>query len=286
MQQPINKIVREFLIEQAIIQENFATNKELEHLTDDILTHWGRIWLSNKELDIYFDVSAKESVDLSNYKILYDFLRETYISIEFSEKINARGQFQDSPGSFKYYKITLRLNERSKKNIERVIDDFEGGNENDMKTSIYFATNEFTSTLLHELQHAYDCWRSEGNFANHQRKDSYQAGQRRTEKIQSKPKITRPEYEQLANQQRQYLRLPHEVNARFTQAIADIRIFELDDDFRKVLKKWEDYYYDFRTTFMGYAEMSNGIKKNLVRRLAKVYQDAADDYVNIQNQAK
>ena len=97
-------------------------------------------------------------------------------------------------------------------------------------------------TLIHEVQHAFDDWRSKGKAFQSKQASKY---------LQS-PSDTA------------YLRLPHEISSRFTEAISKI-------DAGKTIPM-AYFLEDFKKNFIGWNEMTPNIQKRLIRRASNFWQ--------------
>lgn len=292
MKELIRKILREGILDEELIQENYATNKELEKLAVEILTQWTMIWQRNNEVDFGFDVYIRDTAKPYEYEILGEFIEKTRINVAFTTDLhqNTKGQFSHQITNNTHGTIYLNAADKLEY-IEGKIAEYnakESNTEEDFYFLRYWCTSHFESTLVHELTHAYDNWRSNGNFANDSNKLDYRLKQWKTKQIYKKNReeLTDKDYEALANHNRAYLRLDFEVNARFSQAVRDMRVGETDWDhpeFEDKLKPWAQYYKEFKQAFHGWDQMNVKIRKNLIRRLAKVYKDSADEMLSKQN---
>lgn len=117
-------------------------------------------------------------------------------------------------------------------------------------TCIYFMNNSYLSTLLHELQHAYDDYRSKGKFSG-----DYKG------------------YNE--NNPKEYLNSKHEVDARFNQAVLDTKLKEwvdMDENgFIYELKPFNVCLKEFRSKLSNYRILPLKEKKRLDKKFAQYY---------------
>ena len=106
--------------------------------------------------------------------------------------------------------------------------------------------NAPSTTLIHELQHFYDKCRSKGKYTQNKQTSDYIENDGRTFD--------------------DYLKLPHEVSARFTETIR-----RLDIDGSNI--SLQLYIDDFINKFQGWGKMTDKVKKSLIRRVSKHWHD-------------
>jgi hypothetical protein len=98
------------------------------------------------------------------------------------------------------------------------------------------------STLLHELVHAYDDFKSKGKYVD---QDKYVS-------------VDRPNVDQETFNK--YLNNPAEINARYAQAIANVYGFQH--------RPWKEFFARFRSEFVGWRILSPEDKRRLTVRAA------------------
>lgn len=124
----------------------------------------------------------------------------------------------------------------------------------------------FFDTLLHELQHVYDDYRSDGKYSKHLTSDFFK-NKHTADLLHSKDRLSGEEKDFINNINKQYLKFPHEINARFTQAISKI-------DFTK---DWTSVLKSFKYNFHGWDLMSDKYKKKLIRKLSQFFHFKKED---------
>jgi hypothetical protein len=155
------------------------------------------------------------------------------------------------------------------------------------KEILFFTLHSYTTkTLLHELQHAYDYYRSGGKAMDSQFKDTEYANdvRKREDMYQDKGKPTldsnidlnEKELNFLSNLNKKYLNFPHEVNARFTQAVKDTSFWDVDvdvenDKFIFIIKDINTAYKDFKRNMTNWNVLSPEHKKSLSRRFSQFW---------------
>lgn len=143
-------------------------------------------------------------------------------------------------------------------------------------------------TLLHELQHAYDYYRSNGRAMDSQfSDDKYSNDLRKREELYQNKKnptldynpnkdLTEEELEFVNDLTKKYLNFPHEVNARFTQALKDVSIWNIDIDMEKdkfvyTIQDINSAFKDFKNKMQGWNALTPEHKKALSRRFASFW---------------
>lgn len=117
------------------------------------------------------------------------------------------------------------------------------------------------STLLHELQHAYDHYRSEGKF----NKVDPEKSEKLDQAFKTDQKLGQERLNQLY---KDYMNLPHEVWARFSQAIDALESKNMiqGQDFNKVKE-------EFEKVMDGYKDLKDKMKKRILKTLYKYWDD-------------
>lgn len=134
------------------------------------------------------------------------------------------------------------------------------------ETDLYLKLHyPFYSTLIHELQHAYDDYRSKNHAF------------RTKEFIAYSDKYYSRERERVGNDLeniKQYLNLPHEIWARFSQVVTNIHFstFDIVDD--KMVTEMSPIEYvvnQFKTSFHGYRHLSEPMRKKLLSKIVQFW---------------
>jgi hypothetical protein len=162
--------------------------------------------------------------------------------------------------------------------------EFDSGN---IYTKIFLP---FYSTLIHELQHAYDFYRSGGKYANYKASRDYYKMKhdvRDIEKIyDADGKLSEEQIKRISDIGKRYLRLRHEVDARFAEAIRKTNFYDVDflDDIedgdvymKHTMKPFKKVKSDFIYNMSGISVLSTEERKRVLRKLGQFYQLAKDD---------
>ena len=150
-------------------------------------------------------------------------------------------------------------------------------------TTLFF---KFNDTLLHELQHAYDAYRSLGKALKKDKK--FIEDFKRKEEIESKSNITEEDLEYISKVYKDYLNLPHEINARFIQAINRVSFYTIDfegedDDLKMyhIMYPLRDVIKDFKIKFHGWNQLSEKYKRKLIRKVSQFWHHEEEKIKNI-----
>lgn len=251
-------------MDKTILDESMESQKNLELITDHTLEKIAEV----------FSKSAKENNNLSQLprittmNIKYNGVDEHFKDIFYKNPVqisfiitNDNNKPNGAYG-FKSNQIVLYCKPELFQELYNVKEDV-----GRVYTKLYF---KFNSTLLHEFQHAYDNHISKGKaFANKKELKSI-------DDIQFLMKKSKEIDEKLRKEiMNNYLNLPTEINARFTQAIYDTPLWDIKDfdsfekepvEFNKVLKNFKDNFY-------GYDVIEDKYKKRIITRLYKFWND-------------
>lgn len=261
--------------------ESLTSQKYLEELLDDIIK------LMVKRTVLY-DIQEKDglkylnyingaylpNLDISNYdEELQRFIKETKIVV-VPEKNH------DSLGSY-----TLRKDMKMiyLKFTDEFIEDINGELEkSDLEQALYFKFNiHFDSSLLHELQHAWDDWKSDGKSFHNKKWGKFVDKKKKLIKSDS---FTKEE----SDAHKMYMNLQHEINARFAQTIKKIYFTDIDDDTKTVetMKPLEKVLKDFKVNFEGYGILSPKDKKRLINRVIIYWGKYKDELDELEKKKK
>lgn len=293
----IKTILKESLFNEEVIEETQTGQKDLEKFTNEVLKSLADAILRNKAQMVGYGESIEEPLyDLpathtimmngDGYAEIGEFVKDTTIRIVPTRIIKGRrdlkGQLEyTEPDKFgnDFFKIWLQYKDADLDEINLMFSK-DGGSvtQQDLYFKLFYM---FYSTLLHELQHAYDAWRSSGKAFNAQLNKDYLSAQDRSTYLKNTKNyedMSPEEIEAIGKSDKAYLNLVHEINARYAQAIQKTQLTGMDfDTFDDIKKNWEDVYRQFRTNFEGWRLLSDKMKKKLVRRLAKAYQEESEN---------
>lgn len=207
-------------------------------------------------------IYVKDAARGHKWNVLGDFLKKYDIAVIFTNNI-------------KYYGLWSRevLNERGVIYIKRDIDEFASvfsynidmnkskkPSLTDMaRASLTSLGIAFRKILIHELQHAYDDWRSSGKYSSDKLSSYYY-------KNIWKPSSTWVDARMPDEQYKIYLTLPHEYWARFSEAVSTI--FHTPSKFNK---PFSVIVSEFKKAIGGYERLTENDKKRLLKALYKYY---------------
>lgn len=248
--------------------------------------------VSNLAGDILYSLARKlnniSKPSKSNYNYIFEFdlasttIEESIKNIStFKTKPFKSNKFKDFCDNFKnlkicfkkgidrnaYYdlnrKIILFISDEKELELNKEfnIDTNKTISARDIYMKIY---NKFNTILEHELQHAFDDYISKGKAFN-------------VKKSKNDSEFDHSNYDDAM----EYLNLPYEINARFTQAINSIHFLELEDftDDNKTIERPYKFTKVLREFFKVFnkSHISNPkIKNTIIKRLYNIYNKAIE----------
>lgn len=132
---------------------------------------------------------------------------------------------------------------------------------------------QFFKVILHELQHALDDYRSGGQYTSSKGWEKHKFYHTTYDGVDNMP-------DKLKNNiSLNYYRLPHEIEARFAEALHSIRLKTLDKT-KSISKddKWIKLPFDIvlsqlKHEFFKWNDMTDAVKKQLVKRVYKIWDE-------------
>jgi hypothetical protein len=148
-----------------------------------------------------------------------------------------------------------------------------------MISDIGRSIKKYESSLLHELQHAYDNWRSKGKYNT----DSVEFidNEKKTRELKNRLYLEESEQEFINKHYQDYLNLRYEVDARFTQAIKKLDFYDVDwdltqdysdNDFLYSMIPFSKVFKDFKRVYKEYKSLNPKEKKRVDKKLGQFYQ--------------
>jgi hypothetical protein len=233
----------------------------------------------------------------NDFNIIKEFVKNAKIGIyvdrydELMRQITGSGKYNGVYVSFDAdnhnnteINIINKYFEKTKKNYENIFPDGII-----ILNSDYINTNEnrkVLSTIVHELQHAYDNWRSEGKFARTNISKQYINATKKAidfrnaidKKYLSKElrtkEPTKEEMEEFkllaAKQYKLYISLPYEQIAFFYDSISEVDFFSDIDEL--TIRPFKDVYEDFINAFSKYKYLSQK-QKNIIGKKFYIFYD-------------
>lgn len=283
----IRKLLEESM-QKDVLEEDYESIKEIKVLANDILLFAAREnieyvkrQLKDGKIEFLYPVKLIDvyQEDPRKFPTLQNFLINAKIVIEFakgSDSNTAHGSYthinEPEYDETRWRRIILYPRERFFDDIAEKVQ----GKLNLEYKDIYFTMwYAFHSTLEHELQHAYDDYRSKSKIFQNKRVDKYSqkyylpSGR---ENWPQDPKLANDKYTS-------YLKLQHEIWARFTQAVNDTRFTTADfgktpdglDYVSHSIKPIDKVIKDFQSRFHGWNAMSDDTKRRMLRRVSSYW---------------
>ena len=229
-----------------ILNETYESFVELKMLVNDILNAY-----NTNKINVY-DIYALAKFTKRSYKILSkEFLFKTGFIIG---RIYAGGT---SKGRFfppsQYTECKTFLNPYKHKQsifFKDPLSKYTNG------TIIIWEDSIHNNTIIHELQHAWDNYRSKGKF------DISTSANKFRETLKKKEDLSKNDTLEL------YVRSAHEISAFFIAAINDLDFFySKDTDF----KSFKVMYDEFKSIYQGYDYLDEISKRILARKFSQYY---------------
>ena len=251
-----------------IIKEGYKEIDELNLLATDIIINFANknypmIARIQRGGEYYFNndmISIDDMIfDKEKYKILKNFISDKNDPIVIIFDKNIRNSNFDNQHNIIRIKYDNEFNELINYYIKNTDKNPEDNtiSTNDkiriLKTAIGVV---YRSDIIHELQHAYDFFISNKKYNKNKKSLNYYSKYKDYFKDQN-IKITPEQY-------KEYLDLPHEYWARFSEFISDTYIFK-NKPFDNILDKFK------KSTIIRYYDLNQNSKKKLIKALYKYW---------------
>lgn len=241
------------------LNETYTSVKELEFLSKDVIDEFINHLKDYMEFQIIsgsdtnvdkidrkFDLEWFVNRKSRNYKEIKDFINQDLKIFFVPEKEwNHKGLANYN---------NLKVNNTTNKKIElkldykkmvEVVNKIENGLDI-KKDPLFIGRDGLQAVLLHELQHAFDDFRSEGKYRGNDELDIYGFPIKKNYK--------------------QYLNLKHEIDARFAQTFSTINFYD-----KNKIRDFDDVLNDFKNEFVGFNILSSKDKKRILSLFGKFY---------------
>ena len=278
------------IIEEEVLDETYTAQKDLEKLSNTIIKHIVR----NYVLNIKHDFDSNESLNLpmsfpsavhtnnysgEGYEEMSEFIKDTSLMISTKKRPTSSVRASYRP-SFNGGIINLFYSQEEFNSIASKIE--YNNTEEEIENYLYYHFyTKFNSSLIHELQHAYDYWRSQGNAMNKKVESNDYIKSLEAKTVAD---LTPEEKNALNKSYERYLKLQYEINARFSEALKKLSWYKIIDLTPsgpiKEIQDWDYLYKKFKYEFYGWNVMSDKMKKRLTQRLAKSYQEVKEKLTN------
>ena len=293
MKNKLRKVIKEEIAK--MLDEDYQSIQDIKNFANDIISYLGKKnlpsvikWQNNINEIILRGATLKEVYQSfeKKYEKLDEFIYDTNIFVDLmkakDKSVKGRYATRDSKFYNKYLEreIILYYGDNFLENIQTKVNDCKEKNVNitafDIYSTLYYA---LTSTLIHELQHAYDDYRSKNKMYQTKEWEEFK------EKYSEEKQLGDWDEEQIKI--KKYLNLTHEIWARFSQAISNT-IFT-DADFvkdengksyiKREMKPLEKVVKDFRYKYDNWNALANSedninlsdIQKRLIKAVVQFW---------------
>ena len=264
-----------------LLKENFEVIHDISMLTTDVLKAAIRNF-------VYLAIKQKSSLNVfSSIFSIFDKIKRKYPSIEtFIQEFNLTVKFTNKMddgvvGKFKTFSedeglLILKLSPQEistsieKHVLSRLSEPINEQVIEQMVDQIYndVITNSAQDTVAHELQHGYDSWKSGGMYVRGKLGNQYRAKY----PDDDAPMTDRQYYD--------YLRLPHEINARFTEVLKRLKIIKTLPDGSFDMIDFDKVKREFESLYPGFKLIQPKMAKRLIKRLFGYYTGAKEKLLN------
>jgi len=266
--------------------ENYNKTKEISKLSNDILEGIA-IKFRDEALEykkigkvgfIFIPPYYLHNIDYSKYDILSDFIKNTQLVVKHSsmEDEGIVGNYYNTKNNnTPQHYINIFYNpDKLLSGLNKIYKDKVKNDALNEYYEYYFDLYLYShKILIHELQHAYDSYRSNNKFVSTKYKKNLSKAQKLRLKEKTFGKLSNTDLAFIKKTSNEYLSIPHEVNARYTQAIDDVTFYDIGDittgfgNF--VIRDFSYVLNDFEEKFGSWWGLDDKIKKRLKNRLYK-----------------
>ena len=267
---------------QNVLDETYKSVDEIKKLSNDILIKTAEInfekYNSDGSFRYIYGVNV-DKMDSSKYDEIKNYVADSNVQIYFQPKDDKSSNKAD------YSNIVTYKGEKYNPRTERDINLYYDYNRfkekidemlkehvisrSDFYSKLYY---EFYASLVHELQHSYDDYRSGGMAYNTPENEKY-----REKYLQkSDNNVSRSQINDLESY-REYLNLPHEIWARFSQAMIKVRFYTWDYDKSNnkqivyMMYPLNQVLKDFKYAFDNFGVLSPEMQKRLYRKVSQFW---------------
>jgi len=275
---------------ESTITESYESQRELEWVVTDILSKVTYLFLTSSDSDSIPNVNSGHILDETDkkYDVVKSFLDDTLTRVLFEPTDDATNQAQVTTlGTKGPYVITLFYTDRHLNQIKSTkFSEYDGPTK--MRILNSDLDSIFGSALLHELQHAYDGFISDGEALKNTQDDINRKKRRDLATKINTGNFTPEEEAEYNKSYNDYLNYTYEINARFAQTIKTVRFIETvygdspREGFSKKLVDWNRVVKQFKGLFRGWNVTSDKMKKRLMSRLYKVYNRVKEEFEKTQ----
>lgn len=256
-----------------MISESLESQNNIEAFANDVLKEIARltliyevkIWEGKKVINFLSSINTTALSRKKYTKKFQNFIQESNLQIIFKKGL--AGLFGgESKG--KYHSpsiIFLNLKNDFLQKLSSDLNEYDNMGKSEVYVKLYY---EFIKTLIHEIQHAYDDWVSKKNYMNNSKVKHFTNS---VESYNDNNDEDEDKFKQYNSVFNKYAKLPHEINARFSEAFADIRKYRLDkndkSDTVMLKKSFEEFKSELFIYFRYWNELGEAVQKRLIKRL-------------------
>lgn len=246
-----------------IIVETYEDVVELDSLAKEILKFFANKYTNMIDIlrdnpDIFNDLERKiflssrqyyidRIIDSSQFKNLNEFIEDFDLKVFFVKENMGQNdaEYKKSESYIRLYGRRDEFYETLRSYKSDILNDKK--NKKDLALEIFY--DSFKDVLVHELQHAYDDYRTNGKFVKNKRTQDFF---NKVGKIETKEDL------------KKYLNMPHEYWARFSQTVSKFNKHDWNEDFNLLLS-------GFKKDFHGYEYLPEKDQKRIIKALYKLY---------------
>lgn len=275
-------ILLEEILDHYII-ETYQSISEIKNLASDVIkkiaeNNMQRV-KDGEKITYLYGIYLNE-IDSSKYDEIKDFIDESNIAISINDKwshnpkgsysvIMSKDKHEFNPKSGREIDIYVDKIVELYSKINKKIEENPDYNEQDLYFDLFY---EVYDALIHELQHAYDDFRSKNKVYQSKQFNKY-----REKYMQG----VEDNIDQEAKKFVKYLNLPHEIWARFSQAMYRVSFVTWDrerskEDFLFKMKPIKDVVREFKYEFNGFKLLSDKMKRKLINKVVQFWHYEAE----------
>lgn len=285
----VRSVVREFFgsqeMNEEVLEEDYYSVKEIKELANETILHLAKInfdafirQVKSDRVDYVMPVTLLEVYQENPRKFptLGDFLVNTKIFVKVARMTSDGGTL----GHYTYIKEPEYDKEKTREILlypregfyQELTDKYSKEGELDYQDAYFTMWYAFHSTLEHEIQHAYDDYRSNSKLFQARKSKEYD----KNHTMANGRTAVYASPERNAKKYQEYLKLQHEIWARFTQAINETKFTKGDFAtspegvmyYHYQMRPITDVMKDFIIDFDGWRIMPETVKKKFASRVS------------------
>ena len=264
-----------------LLKENFEVISEINMLATDVLKAAIRNFVNiaireKNSLNVFSSIFSIFDKIKRKYPSIQNFINEFNLTVKFTNKMDdgVVGKFKTFSEDEGLLILKLSPQEISSSIQKHVLSKLSQPiNERDIEQMVNQIYNDVISnsaqdTVAHELQHSYDSWKSGGMYVRGKLGNEYRA------------KYPDEEAPMTDRQYYDYLRLPYEINARFTETLKRLNVIVTLSDGTYSMKDFNKVKADFESKFTGFKLIKPKMAARLIKRLYVYYKGVEEKLLN------